>query len=185
MSEKNLGQLIASLKSEAIEASEKEAAKILEEAKAKADGILHDANQQKSRMLEEAQKEADDIVDKGKLVLQQAARDLTLTLQSDLINLFKNAFETEVKAEFKAELVKDVVKTVVDSIGKDVEIGLPSETYKELADFAQNNAQNIAITEDKGMFAGLKVTKTSEGWSYDLNPETITEATKDWFKYLS
>ena len=51
MSDKSLDQLIASLKSEAIEAAEKEAEKVLADAKQQADQILRAAAEKTLKML--------------------------------------------------------------------------------------------------------------------------------------
>ena len=58
MSEKSLDQLIASLKTEAIEAAETEAEKILADAKQQAEQMLQAAADQKATLLANAEAEA-------------------------------------------------------------------------------------------------------------------------------
>lgn len=179
MSDKNLEQLIASLKSEAIDKAEQEAEKIISDAKLKAQGILKDAQKGKETAVKDAEKEAEDILHKGKIALQQASRDLVLSLQNDLLDLFKALLEKEIKSEFKAETIKSIITSVVDSMGKGININLPAETYKQLSDFIHlkvKDGDEISFSEDKSLISGLKIAKSKEGWSYNINAETISEA---------
>ncbi|MFC2114322.1 hypothetical protein ACFLRI_03135 [Bacteroidota bacterium] len=176
MSDKNLEQLIDSIKTEAIDKAEKEAEKILSDAKLKAQGILKDAQQKKESELKDAGKEASEIIDKGKIALQQASRDLVLSLQNELLGLFKAALEKEIKAELKPDTIKSIILSVVDNMGKGGQINLPADNLKQLSDFIQTKAKDMSFSEDDTVSAGLKVVKTSEGWSYNINPETIAEA---------
>lgn len=176
MSDKNLEQLIASIKTEAIDKAEKEAEKILGDAKLKAQALMKEAEQAKEEIVRNAKKDSADMMNKGKVALQQASRDLVLSLQNDLLNMFKTALESEIKSGFKADAIKSIILAVVESMGKGSKVDLPPETYRELSSFIQSKSSEIEFSEDKSLSSGIKITKTKEGWSYGVNPESVTEA---------
>lgn len=180
MSDQNLDQLIKSLKTEAIDAAEKEAAKILHEATLKAQASLDKAKKKKSQIIADAETEAEAIVRKGEAAIQQAGRDLTLSLQDDLLQLFRSALEIEITKEFTPELVKSVIISMIENVGSGVEIKLPIETIRELGDFIssqiKSTGDNILFGQDDSLVSGMKIKETGEGWYYHITPETIAEA---------
>jgi F0F1-type ATP synthase membrane subunit b/b' len=179
MSDKTLDKLIAQLKSEAIDSAEKASQKIVEDAKVKAQTIIKNAEDERLQMLSEAKKEAQDTISKGESALKQAARDLNVTVKNDLLKLFKAVFENEVEKSFSSDLIKTAVLKVIDTIGSDLEVKLPETMKQELVDAIRKQIQasdnSIAILKDKNLLNGLSITKTDQGWSYQITPEEVTE----------
>ena len=179
MSDKTLDKLIAQLKSEAIDSAEEASQKIVEDAKVKAQTIIKNAEDERLQMLSEAKKEAQDTISKGESALKQAARDLNVTVKNDLLKLFKAVFENEVEKSFSSDLIKTAVLKVIDTIGSDLEVKLPETMKQELVDAIRKQIQasdnSIAILKDKNLLNGLSITKTDQGWSYQITPEEVTE----------
>lgn len=179
MSEKTLDNLITRLKTEAIEKAEQEAGKIIDEAQRKADTIMSDSMAQKSQMLEEAKREADAILHKGQGALQQASRDVCLTVQNDLLGILGKVLETEVKRTFTVELTKTTVEQVIENVGKPSEISLPVSVQQELADFIlqrlQQSDELLTIKGDDQLLQGFTITRTDLGWKYEISPEEVSE----------
>jgi V/A-type H+-transporting ATPase subunit E len=193
MSDKNLEQLIATLKKEAIESSENESKKILDNANQEAQSLKQSAQKEAEQIIENAKKEAEDIVSKGKAVLQQASRDLTLSLQNDILNLCKNILEEKTEANFNEDLFQDVVKKVVASIGDGAAVDVGEEQKKKISEAVLNDIskmKEITLNQSNKSGAGFKITNTSEGWSYDITPENVSEAlfamlTQNWVSILN
>lgn len=179
MSDKTLDQLISSLKSEAIEAAERESNKILEEARAQAQKILKGAEEQRDRMLTDAGNEAQATIRKGESALRQAARDLHIAVRNNLLELFRAVLEKEIHRTFTPDLVKSAVMKVVENIGGEVELKFPEAFEQELAEYIHQRLQTsdnlVSITGDDSILAGFSITKTNEGWSYDISPEEVAE----------
>lgn len=177
MSDKSLDQLISSLKSEAIEAAERESNKILEEARSQSRKILKAAEEQRDRMLTDAGNEAQATIRKGESALRQAARDLHIAVRNNLLKLLGAVLEKEIHAEFTPDLVKSAILKVMENIGGEVELKLPETFEQELADYIRRRLQQsedlVSITRDDSILAGFSITKTNEGWSYDISPEEI------------
>lgn len=179
MSDKTLDQLISSLKSEAIEAAERESNKILEEARAQAQKILKGAEEQRDRMLTDAGNEAQATIRKGESALRQAARDLHIAVRNNLLELFRAVLEKEIHRTFTPDLVKSAVMKVIENIGGEVELKFPEAVEQELADYIHQRLQTsddlVSITRDDSILAGFSITKTNEGWSYRISPEEVAE----------
>ncbi len=177
MSENSLDKLIASLKSEAIEAAENESTKILEDARMEAQKILKEAEEHKQRILTDAENEAEATIQKGENALQQAARDLNIVVRNDLLTLFGSVLEREVRQEFTPGLIKSAVVQVIENIGSGVELKLSEAFEQELADYIHERLQStddlVAITKEDSVLNGLTITKTAEGWSYQISSEEI------------
>ncbi|MEM8848027.1 MAG: hypothetical protein AAGD17_13080 [Bacteroidota bacterium] len=179
MSEKSLDELIATLKSEAIEAADKEANQILENARNQAQGIIEETEAKKIELLKEAQKEAQATLNKGDAALKQAARDLKVSVQNDLLKLLKVMLQHEVESNFTPELMESAVLKVIENVGSGTTLQLTKSMETKLAENIRKRLQsnnNIKeITKDSNLLNGFVVTKTDEGWSYEITPEEITE----------
>lgn len=178
MSDKTLDKLIAQLKSEAIDTAEKAAQKIVEDAKVKGQSIIKKAEEERLEILSEAKKEAEDTINKGESALKQAARDLNVTVKNDLSKLFKAVFENEVEKSFTPDIIKTAVLKAIETVGSDIEIKLPDTMKQELFNAIHKELQtsnvSVSILKDKNLLNGLSITKTNEGWSYQITPEEIT-----------
>lgn len=179
MSEQTLDGLIARVKSEAIEAAEKEAKQILDDAEQKVQQLLVNAKSEKEAILSDAEKDAKAIVEKGKIALNQAARDVHISVKNDIQKLFKSVLESEVKNAFTPELYGTLITRVMDSLGSNVAISLPAETEDKLLQAIQNKVATSKTTPDilkkENLLSGFSISKTDEGWSYEITAEEIAD----------
>ncbi|MCA0132195.1 hypothetical protein [Winogradskyella alexanderae] len=179
MSEQTLDGLIAKVKSEAIEASELEAQSIINDAKLKAKQIINKAEADKRALIKDAEVHAEGLVKKGKIALNQAARDVQISVKNDIHNLFKSVLEAEVKEAFTTDLYTKVISKVMDSLGGKVAVTLPKDMEDEMIKSLQNSLATSKsvpqIIKKNNLLSGLSVTKIDEGWSYDITAEEIAE----------
>ena len=179
MSEKSLDKLITTLKSEAIEAADKEALEILGNAQEQADKIIKEAEAKSEALLKDAEKEAQAILDKGKNALQQAARDVNVSVRHDVLQLLGTALKNEVEAAFTPGLIEKVVLKVTDNLDSGVALKLPEALEQDLAAQIQKRLQAsgnlITISKDASLNNGFSIVNTDQGWSYDITPEEVTE----------
>ena len=193
MSEKSLDQLIASLKTEAIEAAETEAEKILADAKQQADQMLQAAADQKATLLANAEAEAAAIRQKGEAALRQAGRDYSISVRNELLVVFQTVLEGETRSTFRPNLLKEIIGSVIENIGRDVELSLSEADAKELAEYIHNRFQSseqaVSVLANQSVLSGFVITPTEEGWSYTISAEEVAESlkkhlNKNWLKIL-
>ncbi len=180
MSEKTLEKLIATLKTEAVEAADKEAAEIVEKARSQAQKIVKEAEAKREELLQSAEKEAEAIRNKGEGALRQAARDLNVSVRNDLLQLLKAALERDVETNFTPDLMEKAIFKVIENVGSGAALHLPETMETKLADQIQQRLQNSDNLESIGSDAtlpnGFSVTKTDQGWSYRITSEEVAEA---------
>jgi V/A-type H+-transporting ATPase subunit E len=179
MSEKSLDQLIAKVKSEAIDKAEQEAKDIIDKAKKAAAQITADARVEEEEIRRAAEKEADELVKKGKIALQQAARDVQITVKNNLLNVFKAVLKNKVKTAFSPDVYTEAVRVVISNMGNHLEINLPGDLEDELVeairDEAAQNDTTVKILKDDQLVSGLSIHKTEEGWTYDISGEEVSD----------
>lgn len=179
MSENTLDKLIATLKSEAIEAAENEANEIVEKARQQAQNIINQAEIKSAELLDDARKEAEATLEKGQGALKQAARDLTVSVRNDLLKLFKAVLEKEVKNNFTPDLMEKAILKAVENVGSGAALKLPESMETKLTEKIQKRLQESenlhSITRDAGLPQGFIVAKTDQGWSYHISPEEVAE----------
>jgi len=186
MSEQSLERLISSLKTEAIEAAEKESEEILNDAKEKAQSILRQTEESKASIIEDAEQQAAAILRKGEAALRQAGRDYSISVRNALLEIFHAVFKEEIQKEFKPDLIKETISKVVENVGSGIEIKLSDENMGNLADFVHSRLQTAQSTAsllaDDSVLNGFSITKTEEGWTYSISAEEVAEALN---KYLN
>jgi vacuolar-type H+-ATPase subunit H len=193
MSEKTLDQLIASLKTEAIDAAEKESERILEAANLQAEKILKTAEEERDTIISDAENKAQAILSKGESALRQAGRDFSISVRNELLKVFQAVLEKETRNEFTPDLIKTAIISVIENIGSDVELKFSKEFSSEMADYIHTRLKTseklVSTMEDSTLLNGFSVTKKDQGWSYTISPEEVAEAlgnhlTNNWVKIL-
>ncbi|WP_350285317.1 hypothetical protein [uncultured Croceitalea sp.] len=193
MSEKTLDNLIKTLKVEAIEAAEKEAAIIREAAEKEAQDLLKNAQTERKQILDAAEEEARSTVEKGKSALRQAARDVNISLKNEIVQLLKSVLEDNVEKSITPGLLKTAMTKVVENIGSDIELKLTADLKEGLADYVQRELQiseeHITVFNETSLKKSLSITKKGKGWSYEVSSATVTELlgmhlNNEWTKLL-
>jgi vacuolar-type H+-ATPase subunit H len=180
MADKDLDQLIASLKSDAIEAAEEEARRILARAEEEARQTEQATALRQQQMLDDAEREAAAIVQRGEQALQQAARDLKLSLQQEIIAMLRSVLETRVDQAFTPDLVRTAITPVLAHIGQDTELVVPAQILPQFSEYIRQQwaGQEPSITFKAGAEGSrnIQIRQAAEGWHYEVSPATITEA---------
>ena len=193
MSEKTLDNLIKTLKVEAIEAAEKEAAIILETARKEAQELLKHAEKEKEQIIDVAQKEAQSALEKGKSALRQAARDVNIALKNEIVQLLQTVLERNIEKNFTPELLKTAITTVIENIGSGIELSFSTDFKEDMANYVQRELQmsekRITLLKEDGIKKGLSIAKTGKGWSFEVSTATIadllsTQLNNEWNKLL-
>ena len=183
MSDKTLDQLIATLKTEAIETAEKESEKILEKANQQAQQIVKAAEEKSSTIISDAEREAKAIVNKGESALRQAGRDYSISVRNELLKVLQAVLEEETQKEFKPDLVKNAIMQVIGNIDSGVELKLSKEFTAELSDYIhaqlRSSEKIVSIFEDNTLLNGFSIAKKNQGWSYTITPEDVAESLKN------
>lgn len=177
--------LVASIRKDGIEVAQKEAAQIISDAKAQADDIVLQGRKRASQLIEDAQKEIDVRDQSARASLQQASRDVQLSLkkaiQKQLDILLVQRLETAFSSEALVVLVSSVVKELSESAK--TEIQLNEKDFKKFASSLQSELSEkikggLEIKAVDSIQNGFRIAEKDGSGFYDFSAEETANLMK-------
>lgn len=182
-----LQHLIDRIRSEGLEKAEAEAARIRDAAKADADAIVQQASRQAEALVKKAETDAQTYAERGRQSLDQAARDLILTVQQAVEAAFDRLLQGKVAAALTPDtlhaLIRDAIRAYAAQGANVGEMTLrlapdAEKTFRESAigAFQEAISQGLRIQSDNGVIAGFKVTFSRDHVEHDFTAAAIAES---------
>lgn len=183
--ELQIGDLIESIRKDGIDAANREAETIVEEAKKKAEGIVAAANTEARRLRESAQRDTELMKESANAEISQAVRDAVLS------------FKAEIQKEYD-KILSDGVKTSLgdDALVKLIQAALSGEDASkytvELADvssglrskLAEEIRNGLEIKPVKNIKAGFRLAEKDGSGYFDCSDEEITQMLAPYLKQI-
>ncbi len=178
-----LKELIERIKSEGIENAEQEADRIIQEAQERAKKIVSDAEAEADKIRSKAEEDASRREETGRASLKHAGRDLMLSVQKRLQELFDKIIYQETSEVMKGNLLEKSVAQVVENWGSDVTdlTVLVSEEELERVEkglkkkLSAKLAEGIEIKPLPKSEAGFQVSMKDGSAYYNFTAEGIAE----------
>ena len=187
-----LQHLIERIRKEGVESGEKAADALVAEAKKKAAGIVADAQKQAKDLVEKAEKDAAAFAARGKATLQQAARDLLISIGGSVGDVVAGIVDAKVGAALGPELVVQMLLKLAEAYAKSgAEGGIvamlgEADAAAVKAYFAkeyQNKlAAGIQIESDKEIFKGFRVGVKGGQVFHDFTKDSIAESLANFLR---
>ena len=187
-----LQHLIERIRKEGVESGEKAADALVAEAKKKAAATVADAQKQAKDMVERADKEAAAFAERGKATLQQAARDLLISIGGAVGDVVSSIVDAKVGAALSPELVAQMLLKLAEAYAKDggqggiVAMLGEADAAAVKAYFAKEYqgklAAGIQIESDKGIFKGFRVGAKGGQVFHDFTKEAIAESLSSFLR---
>ncbi len=182
-----LQHLIERIRAEAIEKAEQEAARILAQAREKAAAEVREAEARARTILEQAKTEAEVFAERGRHTLEQAARDLLITVGQGIENILKDivsdAVERAVDIGTLQRILLEIARAYCSRSGEESRVEfLISEKDQEhlIAFFAeqyrQHLVQGVTLRADAGIPGGFRVALKDGHVYHDFTKPAIAEA---------
>ena len=181
-----LQHLIERIRKEGVESGEKAADSLVAEAKKKAAAIVADAQKQAKELAEKADKEAAAFAERGKKTLQQAARDLLISIGGSVGDVVGGLVDAKVGAALTPELMAQMLLKLAEAYAKDggadgiVAMLGEADAAAVKAAFAKEYqsklAAGIQIESDKEIFKGFRVGAKGGQVFHDFTKEAIAES---------
>ena len=181
-----LQHLIERIRKEGVESGEKAADALVAEAKKKAAGIVADAQKQAKELSAKADQEAAAFAERGKATLQQAARDLLISIGGAVGDVVSGIVDAKVGAALSPELVAQMLLKLAEAYAKEggqggiVAMLGEADAAAVKAYFAkeyQNKlAAGIQIESDKEIFKGFRVGAKGGQVFHDFTKEAIADS---------
>jgi V/A-type H+-transporting ATPase subunit E len=182
-----LASLLERIQKDGVEKAEAEAARILQAAREQADAALGEARVQAERLRADAQRDADASAERGRKTLEQAARDVVLSVADGVDALLRRLAQTRVKDALSGDALRQIVLEVVKSYaaagpaGAPVEALVPPPRQKEIADLfltalASELRGGVEVRGDGSVTDGFRVFLKGDRVEHDFSTEAIAES---------
>ncbi|MFA5468463.1 MAG: V-type ATP synthase subunit E [Sphaerochaetaceae bacterium] len=184
--ELQIQDLVDSIKKEGIDVAESEAAKIIAEAHQKAKELVDKGNKEASQIVEKAKKEAELLVSSGRAALEQAGRDLILSLRKNIEGHFDRLLEANVAGSFTnanlITLITNIVKADIAPLNESA-IDLVKEDAAKLAGKLQENLakelkEGLEIRPLATLNNGFRLSLKDGSAYYDFSSSEIAQLLK-------
>lgn len=181
-----LQNLLERIQKDGVEKAEEESGRIVSDARAKADALVKEAEDKALAITEKAEKDAAQFMERSKRTLEQAARDVILSVGDAVNATMQGIAAQEVSAALKPDTLKKVLVSVIKSYCEDqkndrIDILLSADDQKTVVDFLMSKyktrmKKGLQIESDSGVTAGFRVSIVDENIQHDFSAEAITEA---------
>ena len=182
----DLKHLLNTIQKEGVEKAEAEAERIVGEAKKKAQALVKDAERKAEEIKQKAEKDSQSFVERGKIELEQAARDLLIAFARGLEDLLRESIKRSVSDSLTPETLKELLVKIGQSYYEESLKGKPSDLYLNekdaamLADFFKNElrkmmAEGLVVHIDKRITKGFAIALRNQRFYYDFTQEAITD----------
>ncbi len=183
----NLQNLLERIQKEGVQTAEQKADQIIKDAEAKAQSILNDAKTQAQSDVAKAETEAKSFDAHAKQSIQQAARDVVLSVQQQIDKTLQSIVRQKVSEALSADGLKDIVLKVAEAYAK----GLPNEARIEVllsederraigdalvAEFGKSAQTGLTVSASDTIISGFSLSVVDGNVEHDFSGEAVTEA---------
>jgi V/A-type H+-transporting ATPase subunit E len=181
-----LQSLLERIRREGLEKAEAEAEAVLAAARARADGIVKDAQAAAAELLKRAEQDGEAFAARGRQAVEQAARDLILSVRAAVEALFAALVQREVAQALTPEALQPMLAQVVETYvrgdaDRRVSILLAPEALPAVLDFFQRKfaeelKRGLEVKSENGIPAGFRVSLADGRVQLEFTDEAIAEA---------
>ena len=184
-----LQHLIDRIRQEGVENGEKTAEALVAEAKKKAAGIVAEAQKKAQEATAKAEADAKAFAERGRQTLQQAARDLLISIGGSVGRVVSGVVDAKVGAALTPETVGQMLVKLAASYGSaenlTVALGeadaaaLKGGVSKEVNDML---AKGLQIESDREIFKGFRLGTKGGQVFHDFTKEAIAESLANFLR---
>ncbi|MBM4156328.1 MAG: ATPase [Lentisphaerae bacterium] len=182
-----LKHLIERIQKEAVDKSEKDAAQIVAQAKEKAAAAVKDAEAKAKAILEKAEKDSQVFVERSQRTLEQAARDLLITVGQGIENILEDIVGEAVKGAMDAEMLKQMMLKIAQVYATQggaesrIEFLIDEKDQAQIVQFfadqyRQHLVQGLTIRAESGIAGGFRVALKDGHIFHEFTKPAIAEA---------
>jgi len=183
----DIQQLIDRIQKEAIGEAEAKANRLLEQAREKAATIVREAETKAKAMVAQAERDAQLFVERAQKTLEQAARDLLITVGQGIENILQDivsdALDQTMDTAFLKDMLLKLAQAYVERGGSEnrIEILVSEKDQAEILRFfaqkyREKLVQGVEIHTDTGIFKGFRVALRDQHIVHDFTKPAIAEA---------
>ena len=187
-----LQHLIERIRKEGVESGEKAAESLVAEAKQKAAKIVADAQKQAKDLVAKAETDSAAFADRGRATLQQAARDLLISVHSSVGDVVGGIANARLDEALTPEIMGRMLVKLAEAYGRDGDQGgivamLGEEDAAAVKAFIAKEYQDklaagIQIESRKEIFKGFHAAQKDGQVFHDFTKEAIAESLANFLR---
>lgn len=180
-----LQELIEQIKKDGVAAAEKQAASILQDAKAEAETILSDARAQADRILLEARTENDRLVKSSEDAIRQAGRNLLLSFRESVTRELDALVKDRVASVYSSDDFAQLIMRAVEGWARNPDAGdltvlmnsadLDRLEETLLADLKARMLDGVTLKVSDRFDGGFRIAMKDGGIYYDFSAEAVVD----------
>ena len=178
--------LIDQIQKEGVEKAELEAEKIINDAKSEAEKIINDAKSEAEKNKSEAIDEAKSLKNKSITAIEQAARDLLITLGQSCEKVVLSTLDASIKKELNHEFLTILIKKIIENQNESLSVILNESDAKNLiglvSDIAKENSNEIDLSVDSNILSGFKIQFKENQVFLDYTNESLTSSLSEFLR---
>ncbi len=181
-----LQPLLEQIRKEGVEKAEAQASEILEQAKAKAAQTVRDAEDKAKELVAKAQADAVIYTERSTATLEQAARDLLITVGQGIENIIAELVAESVDAALKIEVLEEMMIKMAQSCAEKqgetrIELLISEKDQKDMVKFfadkyREKMVHGIELHTDNEILKGFKVSFADDHVYLDFTSDAIADA---------
>lgn len=182
-----LQHLIDRIQKEAVQAAEDKAGHILSQAKEKAAAMVKDAEAKAKASLAKADKDAEAFTERSTKALEQAARDLLISVGQGVENILQDIVDESVDKALSLDVLKQMLVKMAEAYAQRqgdesrIELLISEQDQKELIQFFADQYKakmlhGVEVHVDSSVFKGFKVSFVNSHVYHDFTKEAIAES---------
>lgn len=184
--EAQLQSLIDKIKNDGVAEAEKKANIIITNAEAKAEKTIKNAEVEAIDIIKKANDKAAKAEDAGKKAIEQAGRNLIVSLKQSIIDLFNSILKREIRDSLAPNVISAILLKVVTNWNlspdnnSELEVLLNPKDIEQLTDnmlsVIKKEAQNgIMLKPSASVDAGFRIVEKDGNMYYDFTERGLTE----------
>lgn len=185
--EEQLQSLLDRIRSEGVERAEAEAATIVQQAEDRARATIEEAQAEAERIRRRAQEDADAALQRGEKALEQASRDLLLTLQRRIEAVLRQSLRENLAEALTPQTVAEMLVRLADAYAAHdmnesrVDVLLEPEDRERLAalvmqDYRGLVNQGLTLRTDEKLDKGFRVSFAEDELYHDFSLQALADA---------
>lgn len=181
-----LQPLLEQIRKEGVEKAQKEASDILAQAKEKAAQTVREAEAKAKALIAKAKTDAEVYTQRSTATLEQAARDLLITVGQGVGNIMKDIVSESVDSALKIEVLEQMMVNMAQACAGNhgetrIELLVSEKDQTDLvkffaAKYREKMIHGIELHVDNGILKGFKVSFAEDHVYLDFTSEAIAEA---------
>ena len=176
-----LKHLIEQIQKEGVEKADEQANTIISQAKDKAAKIVAEAEEKAHAALLKAKTESEAFAERSVKTLEQAARDLLITVGQGCEKVVTETLGQKVDTALSGDLLEQMIlSTVGQNAGSSVQLSVSEADKAALTAFcaeaARKSGQSIELQSDSEVLSGFKIGFRDQNVYLDFSGEAVAEA---------